>query len=753
MNNMAEPIIYGIRHLSPAGAWHLRELLEKVKPDIVLIEGPSDLTDQIPNMVIEGVKPPIAIMAYTKETPIRTILYPFAEYSPEYEAICWCSEHNTRCQFIDLPSSTFLALRDLSNQGMEQENMLSKLYKTLDEISGEAEHETFWERMLEHTTIEGVYQKGASEFGIQLRELTQEKKSDYAETVVREAYMRRKIEDAKNETYSNIVVVTGAYHVKGLQTDAIPMTDSEIKSLPKVESASTLMPYSYYRLSSRSGYGAGNKAPAYYDILYKGLKKGDSWYTTYAYLSKIASFQRNYGHMVSSAEVIEAVRLATALAQLHGGMIPTLQDLRDAAVTCLGHGNFSEIALAVADTEIGKKIGRLPEGISRTSIQEDFYHLLHELRLDKYKSITAKDLTLDLREKLNVKSEKSAMIDLNRSFFLHKMRILDIHFAMIQVVNQEKATWSEHWILRWTPETEIEIVESALKGDTIELATSFVLKEKIENSTSIAGVANVIWDAFLSGMTSSMSYALRVLQKLSIDAAALTEIAKTAKELSTVIKYGNIRKFDATPLIPIVEQLFLRACLLLPNSCLCDNHAAIGLITSMQELNEISIAHDFIEKEEWMSVLHEISRRDDLNTKASGYAMAILLERGEVDNETLGLEVQRRLSKGVPADLGATWFEGFSMKNRYALIARMSLWRNLSEYLDSLDDSEFKRALVFLRRAFADFNSKEKNDIAENLGEIWNLNPKQVSEILNNEITASEQEILESLEEFDFSDI
>ena len=49
-------------------------------------------------------------MAYTDDTPIRTILYPFAEYSPEYQAILWAHEHQLECRFIDLPSRVFLAL-------------------------------------------------------------------------------------------------------------------------------------------------------------------------------------------------------------------------------------------------------------------------------------------------------------------------------------------------------------------------------------------------------------------------------------------------------------------------------------------------------------------------------------------------------------------------------------------------------------------------------------------------------------------
>ena len=121
-----------------------------------------------------------------------------------------------------------------------------------------------------------------------------------------------------------------------------------------------------------------------------------------------------------------------------------------------------------------------------------------------------------------------------------------------------------------------------------------------------------------------------------------------------------------------------------------------------------------------------------------------------MDNETLGREVSRRLSKGIPADLGARWFEGLSLRNRYALIARLSLWESLSGYLDGLDEEEFKRALVFLRRAFADFSAREKDSIAENLGEIWGLNPQQVSEAVNAVLSQEAQEMLDGLGDFDF---
>ena len=69
------------------------------------------------------------------------------------------------------------------------------------------------------------------------------------------------------------------------------------------------------------------------------------------------------------------------------------------------------------------------------------------------------------------------------------------------------------------------------------------------------------------------------------------------------------------------------------------------------------------------------------------------------------------------------------------------------------NDEEFKKTLVFLRRAFCYFTASERNNIAENLGEIWQFNTQQVSEVLNDTLTEIEQDTLQQLDEFDFGDI
>lgn len=792
---MGHPYCFGIRHLSPAGAYHLRQLLDEKKPDLILVEGPSDFNDLMDDMVKKETNPPFAVMAFTKELPVRTILYPFAEYSPEYQAILWAREHGTECRFMDLPSGVFLGIQKAkeeersrlaeSRTGVSGEYpsggtpeagedpsdgtpgageyppggpavfTSEQVYRLLDQSGGEDGHETFWEHAMEHTWDCRAYGKGAELFGRQLREMTAGRDDDWPEILVREAYMRRIIADAVQEGFQpeRIVAVTGAYHVAGLNGQEEPMNDCEIHRLPRVECNVTLMPYSYYRLSSRSGYGAGNKAPAYYEMLWRAFCEGDRDMGTYRYLTALSAYQREHGFPVSSAEVIEGVELARSLAALHGYSIPSLRDLRDAAVTSMGHGSFSELALAVADTEIGAAVGSLPQGVSRTCLQDDFYRQLHELRLDQYKSETACTLALDLREKLGVKSESAANRDLKRSFFLHRLRVLGVNFAKLRNIRQDTATWAESWDIRWSPEVEIELVEAALKGDTIAAAASFVMKEKAMQADKIGEAAGIIEAACFCGIPEMVVYATDILQGLSVEAAGFAELARTGESVSAVVRFGSIRRLDSSPLLPVLNQMFLRACLVFISSCTCDNQAAKGIMEAMERLNSLCIHHDFLDEERWVRLLMEAASRDDLNTGVSGFGAAILLERGRMEDEELSREVQRRLSKGIPAELGAGWFEGLSRKNRYALIARLSLWRELDEYLDTLDEEEFRRALVFLRRAFADFSSREKMEVAENMGEIWQVSTSQASEVLNGPLKEDEKEFVDSLGDFDFDDI
>jgi len=693
--------VFGVRHLSPSGAWHLRRYLDRVQPDVVMVEGLHDAVDLTKHLVKKGTKPPIAILAYTDSLPVRTLVYPLAAYSPEFQAVLWAHENRKPLEFIDLPSDAFLALQDIEfelaakkkaesddsdesdsspcshapgSNCEEQPWNRGSVYDAWAEISGELNYDAYWERRFEHNLSEDAYRLAANQLGQSLRELEVDPIRRHAENLVREAFMRRQIEAAlaRGVRPEKIVAVVGAYHAPVLNGSHSAMTDEEFSSLSRRASKLTLMPYSYFRLSSQSGYGAGNLAPAYFELLWETLQDDQLDVLPMRYLSSVARNYRELGTYRSTAEVIEGVRLAQTLSALKDGYHPTLDDLHDAAIALLGHGDRSSIAESLMRVDVGTAIGELPKGVSRTSIQEDF--------------------------------------------------------------DRE--------------------IASVLLGETVEFACGYRFKQLIEAATSIDAAALLVADACQSNMMQAMEQARQKLQHLASESSSLKQIAAAAYELMQVVRYGDVRRFDTQPLVPLIEALFVQGCLAIHEAASCDASAAKELLSSIDQINRVSLEfHDRIDETLWNRKLQSLSDADDRNPVLSGFACAVLLERGWMTNDALVREVSRRLSPGISADLGAGWFEGLAQRNRYGLIARQVLWEALDGYVALLDDEQFKRSLVFLRRAFGDFSPNEKRSIAENLAEVWGVNADDASESLDGPLTQQEEQALEDLNDFDFGDL
>lgn len=838
--------IFGIRHLSAAGAWHLRAFLDRLRPTAVLVEGPAEADELAAQLSLPGVVPPVALLAYTEELPVRTLLYPFAAYSPEYEAFRWARQHGAEARFIDLPAAVSLALMerrqprggeaggdkapdgsiptapaapeksgearavapetvgggpgeagasdaDLPQDGGNaasggdsdetgeassgggasapspepspessppQPPLRTELYERIAAQAGEPDYESYWERAFEHTRRPEAYREAIRLYSASARELTEPEEwrdapGEAAYNEIREAYMRRSIAAAIRDGHApgKIVVLVGAHHVSGLSESLAPMGDREAAALPRLPVKHTLMPYSYYKLSTLSGYGAGNQAPAYYELLWQCLQRGRPEELPERYLSGVAASLRDQGQPRSTAAVIEGVRLAAALAALRGASRPTWRDLRDAAITVFGYGEFAPIAEALARADIGTTIGRLPEGVSQTPVQDDLNRQLKRLKLEKYKSLVAQTLELDLRENRRVKSEEAAYLDLNRSVLLHRLETLGIGFARKQPVRQDSATWQERWVLQWTPEAEIQAVESTLKGETVELAAGYVLQERLEACERVAEASKLIRLACDCGLPRLMEAARAAVQELAVDDGELLQIAAAAYELSVLIGYGSLRRLETDSLLPLLAQLFLRGTLLLQDAAACNDDAAQGVAEAIQTLQTVARQHDeTVDAAGWRQRLGELAARDDRNAKLSGLAFALLLEEGAVTEEQCAREVSRRLSPGIPADLGAGWFEGLALRNRYALLSRDFLWRQLDDYIQSLEEEAFRRSLVFLRRAFRRFEPREKASIAERMGELWGLGAIDTGSLLQEPLSDEEKGKLDELNDFDFGE-
>ncbi len=741
-------VYYGVRHHSPACAYFVEEFLSRAKPDVLLIEGPADLSGLIPQLCSPEVELPAAILAYTESTPVHTLLYPMAVFSPEYAAMRWAVRNGVEVRFCDLPS--YCVLSTISDKSEEsQESGSPSIYERLESAAG-MDNSSFWEYCFEQCESFDDLTAAVENYGRELRNFSEIAPHD----LLREAYMRRIINECESaHPDGNIAVITGAFHTAGLKDVPYTERDKELtEHLTSVSSKATLMPYSYFLLSRRSGYGAGCKAPGYNELLWNCRRSGDIRESSAEYLASIAAYQREHGYCCSTAEVIEAKRLADTLATMRGGKLPNLADLRDAAVTCLGHGSFSEISVACADIEIGTKIGSMPEGAVCTSVQEDFARQLKELKLQKYRKMSAEELSLDLRENLRVKSEKAAFLDLERSFFLHRLSFLKVSFCTQKPRPQDNATWAELWELRWTPQAEIEIVEASLKGDTIEQAAANAVSLKLSSADSVTDTAELLDAAFECGLTECVKTAVSSVQRQTSECSSAAEIGKALGTLSGILRFGSIRRLDAGDIPELMEKLFLRFCLCIPAGISCDKIAADQLSEAVSAVNDACIAHDFLDGTRFTNLLLDIADSNAASPFLSGFCCGILMERGLISTEKLSELISRKLSPGFAAD-GALWFEGFSKKNRRALISRLSVWEKLCSFTAELSDEDFKPVLVCLRRAFSEYTPAEKSDIAENIGEALGISKHAAAEYVNASLSTDEQQSINELDDFDFGDI
>ena len=210
--------IFGIRHLSPASSLHLCAYLEQKHPAYILIEGPSDCNDMIEDITQDQLQPPFAIMAYTTSSPIHSILYPYAKYSPEYVAMKWAKAHNIPCAFMDLPTSAFLSLDTKDDTRQDYE------------IDLDMDANDQWERIFEHETNSDAFQKAVTFFAHNLREI---KPADEF-TLLRESYMNTTIQKLIKQGIheDDIVVVCGAFHIEGIM-EAKVLPDAQYEKLQK----------------------------------------------------------------------------------------------------------------------------------------------------------------------------------------------------------------------------------------------------------------------------------------------------------------------------------------------------------------------------------------------------------------------------------------------------------------------------------------------------------------------------------------
>jgi uncharacterized protein DUF5682 len=313
MTNLEGVLFVPVRHHSPRAAICLSQLIQRHQPKHILIEGPSDAYNLIPYAVDSRTVPPIAILSYSQNGDATDyVVYPLAAYSPEYVALKVGAEVGADISFFDVPSGEFLC-RKRTYEQVETETV--SIYEKVSGSLGYRSFEEFWEANFESRELEADrYFELMRQFGLLTRSFDLADEESRKLNRIREAFMiSRLVNLVESFPGESVLVVWGAFHDAGLA-----LGDYDLNLAAEVgqhsQIASTLIPYSFTRLSEQSGYGAGNRAPFFYQSVYQ--KQGNFQQATLEVLSEFSKNLRLRGYMASLSDTIEAYRLTRVLAQM-----------------------------------------------------------------------------------------------------------------------------------------------------------------------------------------------------------------------------------------------------------------------------------------------------------------------------------------------------------------------------------------------------------------------------------------------------
>lgn len=248
--------IFGIRHHGPGSARSLRQALESLKPDIILVEGPPDAEEVLPLLTHEEMEPPVALLIYVSDEPQRAVYYPLAVFSPEWQALHYGLQRKIPVRFMDLPQAHQLAMDNEDEHGIRIDPL-----SYLAEAAGYSDSERWWEHLVETRRDSRELFDGILEMMTVLREsIVHDEIQGPKSEMLREAFMRQTIRAAERDGFQRIAVVCGAWHAPALAAlrnphSAIRSKEDAalLKGLPKVKVQATWVPWTYGRLSYSSG--------------------------------------------------------------------------------------------------------------------------------------------------------------------------------------------------------------------------------------------------------------------------------------------------------------------------------------------------------------------------------------------------------------------------------------------------------------------------------------------------------------------
>lgn len=715
--------LLGIRHHGPGSAASIVSALEEIKPDVILIEGPEEADSLLKWAGNKDMKPPIAMMTYTEKDLKNAVYFPFATFSPEWQAIQFGVERNIPVRFIDLPQRHQLHdMHEDTSTALDRQDPI----KLLAQAAGFEDSEAWWEFAVEQRLGDLSLFKSIAEAMIEVRSVLEGENPDGASLLEqrREAWMRRQLRKALSLFSGNIAVICGAWHVPALFTrPTIKSDDALLKGMKKVSVSSTWIPWTYQRLSFSSGYGAGVTSPAWYDMIFESRNLDSTerqLHLSSCFFSMISAYLRNKGHETSAARVIDAVQLCQMLSLIRDQPIASIKELQDAALSTLFKGDVALLGTTLHDCMIGDVLGSVSNDIPQSPLQRDFHKKCKSYRL--VRDNPSFKLKLDLR-----KSN-----DLIRSEFLHQLALLDVSWAQKGQFNKNQSgTFQENWDVSWSPEIELELIDAGYYGSTVLNAVANKIQEVLlPKSDSIQAILNLVKETLLANLVESTKQCLEKLSDVTGLSADILELLRGVPELVTLCRYGDVRNTHTEILSDTIDNIVPRVCIGLPGAVTnIDQDSSDQIAREVRSCNRaITLYEDPKHINLFLDALNTIASIEHVRGVIGGTSSRILLDHARLSP----IETRERMNFVMSRDTDfldqAQWIIGFIDGSVSTLLYDEDLWGIIKAWVAKVPEDDFIQLLPLLRNGFSGFSTHERHKLME---KIRNAKPKAAAPHLN----------------------
>jgi hypothetical protein len=765
------PEIIGIRHHSPACARLVAARINALKPRYVLIEGPMDFNSRLDELFLPH-QLPLAIYSYgvpqqRGQGVRRGSWSPFAEHSPEWQALQQARAIKAEIRFMDLPA-WHSAFADIANRyadlaDAEQQQRAEDFEQALSLELGIQGRDALWDRLFEDRCDVQELEQRLSHYFERLRGDVPGSQGNQD----RETMMSRWIRWAMDQQDGAVLVVCGGYHAPALMKlwQNLPGEEHE-PELPSLSqcfadqpgdaqytTGSYLVPYSYKRLDAFTGYASGMPSPAFQQWVWElGLEQAG----LYAF-QRILERLRKLNLPASTADMGAVYLRVQALARLRGHQLPLRNDWLDAMAGSLVkeamdvplpwtyrgplRPGTEPILVQMMAVLAGESHGKLAANTPRPPLL-----IALELELVRLAITLPSEVKLDLLKPANRQ----------RSRALHQLALLAIPgIHCLKGVGQAMSgEMNEHWQLRSPLEQVAALIEAASYGATLADAALAKLEEALlelhGSQGLVVALVKLLNQAALAGLAGFSSRVLEQLTAAVSQEGSFEDLGFALEAAHTLYRHGESVGMQGSPILLTVIQITFDRALWLCESYggvnPADSHRHIAAFQAIRLVTRDLLAlpgadrntlFPALEADRALTVWQRKASSTDADPLSRGAALGALLSLNDAQPDTASpLAQPLALLATLAANKMGDALGGLIALARHQLTQDLTFVDGLNQLVTALDDEDFLLALPAMRGAFAWLPPRERGEFARQILELHQAGHLPVSS-LNREITAA----------------